>query len=194
MADEKKEWISALADDEVLELDLDKALNMLRSDSELQSSWSRYHLIRDTLHSNLEERLDVTLHQRISAALEQEPVVLAPAPRSPQPVKRPWIKQAAGIAVAASVTGVAVLAVQQMNQTESAPMATMAEVMQPDNVVRIDTTTLAASTSTNTGSNQKEQENSNLAPYLVNHNEYSVSSGMHGMLPYVRVVGYGEGR
>ena len=35
-----------------------------------------------------------------------------------------------------------------------------------------------------------QEDNGKLAPYLVNHNEYSVSSGMHGMLPYVRIVGY----
>jgi hypothetical protein len=33
-----------------------------------------------------------------------------------------------------------------------------------------------------------------LAPYLVNHNEYAVSSGMHGMLPYVRIVGHKVGQ
>jgi hypothetical protein len=30
----------------------------------------------------------------------------------------------------------------------------------------------------------------NLDIYLVNHNEYAVSRGMQGMLPYVRIVGH----
>lgn len=183
MADDDKEWISALADGELSGSRLDKALDALQRDSELQRSWSRYHLIRDTLHSNLEAGIDAHLHQRICAALDAEPVVLAP-----QKAARPWLRQAAGIAVAASVTGVAVLGFQQMNRDKgslSAPV-TMAEVMQPNNVVRLEQPVLAAA-------DDPSKDSDKLAPYLVNHNEYSVSSGMHGMLPYVRIVGHKSG-
>jgi sigma-E factor negative regulatory protein RseA len=180
MADDKKEWVSALADGELSGTELGKALDSLRRDKHLQDSWSRYHLIRDTLHSNLESGVDASLHARISVALEQEPVLLAP-----QRTQRPWLRHAAGLAVAASVTGIAVLGIRQMNQEEAVPMATMAEVMQPQNVVRLEKPSLASAT--------VPDENEKLAPYLVNHNEYSVSSGMHGMLPYVRIVGYGNG-
>lgn len=182
MADEKREWISALADGELKDGQLGKALDALRTDREMQASWSRYHLIRDTLHSNLESHVDPMLHSRISAAIEQEPVILAPRRRP-----RSWMKHAAGLAVAASVTGVAVLGIQRMDSADPAsPAPSMAEVMQPQNVVRLPEQALAA--------NSKAQRNENLAPYLVNHNEYSVSSGMHGMLPYVRIVGHREGK
>lgn len=182
MAEDKKEWVSVLADGELGDGQLGKALDALRGDASMQTSWSRYHLIRDTLHSNLESRIDPELHQRIAAAIEQEPVLLAPQ-RRPQ---RSWLRHAAGLAVAASVTGVAVLGVQQMSPPEqSAPAATMAEVMQPQNIVRIEEPAVAANSPS-----QGQQDNQNLAPYLVNHNEYSVSSGMHGMLPYVRIVGH----
>ena len=181
MAEDKKEWISALADGELGDGQLGKALEALRGDASMQTSWSRYHLIRDTLHSNLESRIATNLHQRIAAAIEQEPVLLAP-----QRPQRSWLRHAAGLAVAASVTGVAVLGVQQMNSSEQAkPAATMAEVMQPQNIVRIEEPAVAANSLP-----EGQQDNQNLAPYLVNHNEYSVSSGMHGMLPYVRIVGH----
>ena len=182
MADNKKEWISALADGELAGSELDKALDALRRDASLQRSWTRYHLIRDTLHSNLDASVDAGLHERISAALELEPVVLAP-----QRASRPWLRHAAGIAVAASVTGIAVFGIQQMNREEGAPVATMAEVMQPGNIVRMENPTLVAA---NPNPTEVQEDNGKLAPYLVNHNEYSVSSGMHGMLPYVRIVGY----
>lgn len=179
MAEERKEWISALADGELQDGQLDRALEVLRNNRGMQASWSRYHLIRDCLHSNLEEHVAPDLHQRIAAAIEQEPVLLAPQRRT-----RPWLRHAAGLAVAASVTGVAVLGIQRSDAPEElgAPAATMAEVMQPQNIVRMQEPALAANTA--------PQGNEKLAPYLVNHNEYSVSSGMHGMLPYVRIVGH----
>jgi sigma-E factor negative regulatory protein RseA len=183
MAKDKKEWISALADGELGGSELGKALDALRSDTSMQRSWTNYHLIRDTLHSNLESSVDASLYARITAAMDKEPVVLAPQ-RAP---KRPWIRHAAGFAVAASVTGIAVFGIQEMNREEDAPVATMAEVMQPGNIVRMEKPTLVAA---NPDAATAQEDNGKLAPYLVNHNEYSVSSGMHGMLPYVRIVGY----
>ncbi|MCW8828752.1 MAG: sigma-E factor negative regulatory protein [Gammaproteobacteria bacterium] len=178
MEKERKEWVSALADGELRDGQLGRALDALRADKALQSSWGRYHLLRDALHSNLESHIDIELHQRISAAIEQEPVLLAPQRR-----QRSWLKHAAGLAVAASVTGVAVLGIQQMDSTEpGTPTATMAEVMQPQNIVRLEEQAVAA--------NSAPQQSDRLAPYVVNHNEYAVSSGMHGMLPYVRIVGH----
>lgn len=181
MADDKKEWISALADGELNHGALGKALDELRGSSEMQASWSRYHLIRDALHGNLEHGVDAQLHDRITAALEQEPVVLAPKGSS-----RPWLRHAAGLAVAASVTGVAVLGFQQMNSPENTaqPVVTMAEVVKPENFARLERPVEAAAAN---------GDNDNLAPYLVNHNEYSLNSGMHGMLPYVRIVGHKSG-
>jgi sigma-E factor negative regulatory protein RseA len=185
MADDKREWISALADDELRGSGQGRALDALGRDRELQLSWARYHLIRDTLHGNLEAGVDAELHRRISDALEQEPVVLAPR-RSP----RPWLRHAAGLAVAASVTGIAVFGVQRMNDGEEKqpPVATMAEVVQPENFARLEQPVQPVNDSAAT-----EQDNGKLAPYLVNHNEYAVSSGMHGMLPYVRIVGHKGG-
>lgn len=181
MADDKKEWISALADGELNHSALGKAIEELRGSSDMQASWSRYHLIRDTLHGNLEHGVDTELHSRISEALEQEPVVLAP-----KRGHRPWLRHAAGLAVAASVTGVAVLGIQQMNSPESGakPVATMAEVVKPENFARLERPVDTAAAN---------GDNDNLAPYLVNHNEYSLNSGMHGMLPYVRIVGHKSG-
>jgi sigma-E factor negative regulatory protein RseA len=179
MTDERKEWISALADGELAGRELDRALDALRTDQALQASWSRYHLISDALHSNLESKVTLDLHERVSRALDNEPTILAPQ----QHKRRPWVRHVASLAVAASVSGVAIIGFQQMNAPESgAPTATMAEVTQPQNFVRrdIQPVTVAA-----------EKDNSQqLEPYLVDQHEYSVSSGVNGMVPYVRIVGH----
>lgn len=176
MADERKEWISALTDGELADSELARALDALRNDRGLQVSWSRYHLISDALHGNLESRIAMDLYTRVSQALEKEPTVLAP-----QRKQRPWLRHVAGLAVAASVSGVAIIAFQQMNVADSGTTATtMAEVASPQNFVRIQPVTVAA-----------EKDNSGkLEPYLVEQHEYSVSSGVNGMVPYVRIVGH----
>ncbi len=176
MAEQKNEWVSALADGELAGDELKRGLDALHQHSELLTSWSRYHLIRDALHSNLEEQFIPDLSKRVAAALEQEPVILAP-----QRHRRPWLRHAAGLAVAASVTGVAVLGISQMNE-EQGP-ATVA-VTEPQEYIRLEqpVETLAV--------NPQVPNGEHLAPYLVNHNEFAANAGMQGMLPYVRIVGH----
>jgi sigma-E factor negative regulatory protein RseA len=180
MAQHKKEWVSALADDELAGDELKQGLDALRQDPELLASWSRYHLLRDALHSNLEDRVLPDLSTRVAAALEQEPVILAPE-RSP----RPWLRHAARLAVAASVTGIAILGITHMKD-DSGPVTVATN--QPQDYIRLESpaVTVAATPQVKNGEP--------LAPYLVNHNEYAVSSGMHGMLPYVRIVGHKVGQ
>jgi sigma-E factor negative regulatory protein RseA len=177
MNKENREWLSALADGELQGQELEQALNALQRDPKLQESWRHYHLIRDAVSSNLDEAMDLQLHSRISDAIAEEPIVLAPQRR------RPWIKQVAGLAIAASVTAIAIVGVQTMNsigpQPAAAPMAGKQEYM------RIEPTLVA-------GAEEKNEEGTEnrLTPYLVNHNEFSSNRGMQGVLPYVRIVGH----
>lgn len=173
MAEQKKEWISALADGELTGDEFMRGLDALRNDTALLESWSRYHLVRDALHSNLEARVVPDLSSRVAAALEAEPVILAP-----KRTHRPWLRHAAGIAVAASVTGAAILTITGESVTPTTIAAN-----QPQEYVRMEQPVVQA----------QVVNGEHLAPYLVNHNEYAVSSGMHGMLPYVRIVGYKAG-
>jgi sigma-E factor negative regulatory protein RseA len=176
MADEKKEWISALADGELTGNELKRSLDALRDEPALLESWSRYHLVRDALHSNLEAQVMPDLSERVAAALDSEPVILAP-----KRTLHPWLRHAAGLAVAASVTGVAILGINGMNEEGEGPTAVAAN--QPQEYRRMEQPVAKA----------QVPDGEHLAPYLVNHNEYAVSSGMHGMLPYVRIVGHKAG-
>lgn len=87
----------------------------------------------------------------------------------------PWLKQAAGIAIAASVTAVAIFSFQAMNPGAGALSASTVVAGMPDNATTDPSTEADAA----------------LDPYLVNHNEHATSAGMHGMLPYVRLVSHG---
>ena len=177
MSEKKKDWLSALADDELQEHELQRGIEALRNDKALQQSWKAYHVIRDTVTSNLHDAVDLQLHQRISAALEAEPTLLAPKRR-----ERPWLKQVAGVAIAASVTGLAIIGVQNLNEVDGGQAAV--PVAQKQDYIRINPTVLAAS------KEQQQKQSDHLDSYLVNHNEYATGRGIQGVLPYVRIVGH----
>jgi sigma-E factor negative regulatory protein RseA len=181
MNNEDREWLSALADGEVAEQDLAHRLGTLRDDPQLLASWRAYHVIRDTVSSNLNHSVAPQLHLRIAAALESEPTILAPQRRH-----QPWIKQVAGLAIAASVTGVAIIGLQNMNGVDATPAAV--QLAQPQEYLRLQPTLVAQRKESSV------QGNDALNRYLVNHNEYSANSGIQGMLPYVRIVGYKAGQ
>jgi sigma-E factor negative regulatory protein RseA len=181
MSNKDREWLSALADGEVAEQNLAQRLDALRDDPQLLASWRAYHVIRDTVSSNLNHSVAPQLHLRIAAALESEPTILAPQRR-----QQPWLKRVAGLAIAASVTGVAIIGLQSMNGVDATPAAV--QLAQPQEYLRIQPTLVAQRKETS------EQGNDSLNRYLVNHNEYSANSGIQGMLPYVRIVGYKAGQ
>lgn len=188
VANNDEERISALLDDELDLRERDTALDWLARDPQASARWSRYNLIRDTLHKNLPQTLSGDLAQRVHEALEQEPHILAPQ-RS-----RHWsipavAKQAAGLAIAASVTAVAILGVQQLNS--GAPGSAPPAVAKNDVPVMPDKQQFERLpvVAQNPVGPEPVRPESALNPYLVKHNEYASSAGMQGMLPYVRIVG-----
>jgi sigma-E factor negative regulatory protein RseA len=93
-------------------------------------------------------------------------------------------KPVAGLAVAASVAVVAVLAIQNSEQ-EPASAPTVAAAAPADNAY------IRAQAAHPAGEKFPADERLNI--YLVNHNEYAVNRGMQGLLPYVRIVGHTPG-
>lgn len=178
MNKENREWLSALVDGELKGDELVCGLDALRNDPELQQSWCTHHLVRDALSSNLNEGVSAQLHRRISTALKDEPTILAPQAR-----KRPWVKQAAGLAIAASVAGIAIIGVQQMNGVRGDTGAQL--VVEKQEYIRMAPTRVAEKTKKPLNSAGEA-----LDRYLVNHNAYSANSGIQGVLPYVRIVGH----
>ena len=182
MTTDNREYLSRLADDELHGSELHTTLDALFKNAELRQSWANYHAIREALHGQSNTELGSRLHQRVTAALEMEPAILAPRNLLPQG----WLRHVAGFAVAASVTGVAILGIQQLNQGSGSGTTTPVMVAQPqvENYARIEIPAVSA----------ERVDKDHLAAYLVNHNEYSSSTNMQGMLPYVRIVGHGSQR
>lgn len=176
------ERLSCLIDDE-LEHGRSEALAMLERDEELRQRWQRYHLMSDAMTKHLPTQIDTSFADRVRAAIDQEPTILAPAAmRKP---KGPLMRQVAGWSVAASVAIVALVGVQVVLQNESANPYAVA-----GNMPVAATQVAVRGSGGPAGVAQVEYVNHaddpELNQYLVNHNEYA--SGMNGMLPYSRVV------
>lgn len=112
MTDHLKQSISALLDDEASEIEVHRLLREFGDDGELKTSWIRYQQIRAVTqgHHHLSESQHVSLHTRISAAIEEE--------ESHELVTHQglgWQRQVAGFAVAASLVA-AVLVGVNLNQ------------------------------------------------------------------------------
>lgn len=166
------EKLSALMDNELDELEVRRLLAALATDTPGRATWGRYHLIGSVLRR---EPLAVTdVSARVSAQLK------------PSTVTRPIVRVVGQLALAASVAAIAVVGAQWWLGGASSPDVTVAtrdavavEYLRADRT-RWDT-------------NQRDAEGT-LNAFLVEHNEFAPTSGIGGILPYVRVVGYDNER
>lgn len=178
MADKTVEQLSALVDGEFEDLELELALRRLSKDAELKARWQRYHLIGDALKNNLPEAIDLDFADRVSKAIGSEPslqtIPVTPAISS-------WYKPLVGFALAASVATVAILGVNMLQPDESPGASSLSVIASSEPITRVQANASAVS--------DAELE-SRFNSYLLNHNEYASMNRVHGVLPYVRMVGH----
>ncbi|MFO1422567.1 MAG: sigma-E factor negative regulatory protein [Candidatus Competibacteraceae bacterium] len=175
--------LSAMVDGEVAASEIDWVLRRLSRDSDARDRWERYHLISDMIQDHAPVVLDIDFAARIRAAIEAEPL--------PQPVARPlpaWYKPVTGFALAASVALMALYGLK-LNQTDTlpptAPFAAAPILSTPASSLPVQTVAVAQPADL-----ASEPFGTRLNTYLVNHNGYASRNSMHGVLPYVRMVGY----
>lgn len=172
------ELLSAMVDDEARPGEQERAFARLRTEADLKAVWSRYHLIGDVIHGNSGEYLQVDISTRVMAQLADEPTLLAPRPG------RSWVKPLAGLAVAASVTGVAIMMVQESDTPHGVNPPPVATVERSD-FIRI----TPPATPVSAVASRSSKRDPRLDPYLVNHNEYAAVANKPGGLPYIVLVG-----
>lgn len=192
MKTENKEKLSALVDNE-LGLESSAWLSKLDQDSALKQNWSRYHQIGDLLRGHAQPDGKLDLSARVRAALDQEPIIFAPAARQESSDRqKSWLKSLAGVAIAATVATVAVLGLRPeaqspvagANLAANAPVELSAQ--QDENMPALAGTRWDLVKPVATDYRVEDSLNN----YLVNHNEYAMSRGRQGMMPYVRIAGY----
>jgi sigma-E factor negative regulatory protein RseA len=169
MNDQTKEKLSAFMDGESID---QYVIDSLRQQDEARSTWNSYHVMRDVLTQHYVSGAH-KLAQRVSAALVDEPTVLAPKRWFHS---RQMLRHATGAAIAATIAATAILVVHQSPEVpQDMPNFAVGPITQQP--VRL---TAAA-------------ENK-LSGYIVSHNEYSASTRMKGVLPYTRIVSYAQGQ
>lgn len=185
---DKTDKLSTLMDGELRDQgDQDKWLERLGKDKEMQDVWHRYHLARDAMKGQLSEHPTLDISAVVSESLKTEPVILTPLWRRLSP--RYVMKQAAGLAVAAAVGTVAILSVQQTQLVSTdiniakinSEQVIYPSSKQPAQIRQVSFTT-----------RQKLDSavESKLSGYLVNHNEFSKSVRVSGVMPYTRIVSF----
>lgn len=193
MADNLEEKLSALVDGEMPREEVDSLLDGLKHDKTSQMCWRHYHLISDTLKNNLPDKLPEDFVNRISLALESEPLLSTPPRRTY--TTHAFLRPTIGFALAASVAAVAFIGLGWNTQTGVEQMPTLASNTAPASSAIATVSTQPPISYTNVHGRQWDVEQPELASklndYLINHDQYSAVNGMHNsVLPQVRIVGY----
>lgn len=162
-----KEQISVLVDGESDSLERERILRAMHANPELRNTWERYHLVSTAIRRELGVVLPSGLADRVHARLQAE------RPESSFR-HRPYLKFAAGLAIAASVATIAIFSLSPVQTPSRATLA------------KASAGTGSPTTVANSQQLPEEQQRA-LGPYLVPHGEFARTTGM---LSYVRVVGY----
>lgn len=183
-----REQISALMDGELDEARAQSLCVQLKSDESCEC-WAAYHLIGDALRDDC--LMQTGFARRFAERLAAEPTVLAPgvnhfsdgsgvagwqaAVRS-----RPWHYAMAAAASVAAVSLVGWFGMQEFNLGPGLGEQAAAGSARTALVTVADTRSLP----------QVNRKNQNLGmnPYLFVHQEYSPTTAMQGVRPYVRTV------
>lgn len=166
--------LSALLDGELDAGECEALVEHLRHDKDACRSWALLSCVGDAMRSpEVASCHSDGFVARVSAALQGEPTVLAPAALPRRAVARRWLLPGAGAAVAAAV----LIAVGLPSQQASAPEVTVAKA--PPGPT---TTVVAAPTPVIDRSPQLER-------YLAAHRELAEPTLMPNSTPYLRTSG-----
>jgi negative regulator of sigma E activity len=140
MMERNADKVSLLVDGELDSSEMSGVIQAMKSEAAARARWENYHLIRDALRGNLPGRIPVNLAERVSQALEHEPVFINPRlhSSSPQPHRAPSrTKATLGFALAASLSAIAVfgVGVMELNTTNRAPAEISVASVQPQQQV-----------------------------------------------------------
>ena len=160
--------ISALMDGELDVRQAHEQFGRLKQDGELADGWQTFHLIGDAMRGD--RALSPEFKRRMAERLDAEPTVLAPQ-RSMAP------KRAVTYALSAAAS-VAAVALVGWVAFVSNPIATQQELAKaPVAPVAAPPTQLASVPS-----------DGKMNDYLIAHQEFSPSTSIQGVAPYIRTV------
>jgi sigma-E factor negative regulatory protein RseA len=182
MSKETREHLSALVDGEIGRETSRFLVRRLGADNELRATWTRYHLVRDCLRHQDGSIAGEDLCARVSRALEDE----QPVERSAKQAAS-WLKPVAGLAIAASVALMAVVAVGPgMPGTSQAPgeLAGTEQFTSPQGLAPAPVSSQASFS----GQSNTANTNRKMDSYLLRHYQATGATGGKGFVTFVPIV------
>ena len=189
---DSRERISAFLDGEFRESKPDRIVDALYGNPELHRAWVRFHLIGDAMRGVGPVPGADSIAGKVGATLSGEKIV----PLKPR-LPRPGFGPLAGLALAASVSAVAILGIHSLDDGRDTPSPAVAVAPRPEAVAVGSAGNGPGEEVRRSGYEPTRLQWSDVAPdtearlntYLVNHNEFA-GNGVRGVMPYVRLVGY----
>ena len=147
-----------------------RQVERLKQDTELRHVWETFHLIGDVMRG--ERALSPDFERRLSARLASEPTVLAPQPRAVRKFATYALSAAASLSAVALVGWLAYVNNLLGPQTEIAiaPNTPQPAVIAPEPQLA------------------SVQSDGTMNEYLIAHQEFSPSTEIQGLAPYIRGV------
>ncbi len=163
--------ISALMDGELDGQQARAQFARLKQDQELAECWHTFHLVGDALRG--ERALSQDFGKRLTARLAAEPTVLAPQRSMARRITTYALSAAASLSAVAVVGWLAFF---------NNPLAPQSEIAQSPNAPAPAATSPAQAQLASVPSDGKMNE------YLIAHQEFSPSTAIQGLAPYIRGV------
>ncbi len=160
----------------------------LSADSELQSVWSRYHLIRECVRHRGTQAQTIQLQSRVAIALAAEPELNTGQLHN----YSAWLKPVAGLAITAVVAVSAIIAVQnnevgpaQINEIQAADTQSTAFTTPENNGLGPVVANRAVPVSYQAGTSRNNQR---LNAYLLRHSQVVATAGRGGVIYLAPIV------
>jgi len=182
MTTESREHLSCLMDGEISRETGRFLVRRLGADEELCATWARYHVVRDCLRHGGDRFAGEGLSSRVRRAIEGESL-----PGAPHRKRLSWLKPAAGLAVAASVALLAIVAVGPGSQTAQQPTSGLADSKPAGTFTSpesLSPTPISRQVSLSGG----PAGDSRMNAYLLRHYQATGSTGGKGFVSFVPIV------
>lgn len=182
------ERISALMDGELDQSEVAKLVTGVKERADLREAWETYHLIGDALRGQVGTQTGIA--HTITVQLAAEPTILAPRRVNSGPVRRFALPSLAAAAAVAAVTWMSLETQQVPNGPAVAVPANHlilpATTQQLNVLPEFAQATYPASPQSPAPAIQLPSRQ--IDAYLLAHQEFSPSTTMQGLAPYVRTV------
>ena len=189
MSKESREDLSCFMDGEISKETSRFLVRRLGADGELRATWARYHLVRDCLRNQEGNLTAINLSGRVQQALASEAHQSTPPGVATSQSKPAWLKPIAGMAIAASVALMAIVAVGP-GQSPIGPStgeltgSTQSKAfVSPKNVLAPSPVSQQVSVLGGTGSTSQKMNS-----YLLRHYQATDSTGGKGFVTFVPIV------